>query len=644
MYVLFEEGGAFKAGHVMAETEASLQIELASGKRAKVKRAHVLLTFTAPGPEALIESAGALAQDIDVAFLWECCSEGVEFGYEELAADYFGRVPSSVELAAILFRVFEAPVYFHRKGKGRFRAAPGDILRAALAGLEKKAQQAAHIEGMTKALLAGDLPEDVAAHLDELLYKPDRNKPECKALEAACTESGVSVPHLLARCGAIRSAHDYLFRRFLREFFPQGTGFPADAVFTVPEDLPLAEVEAFSIDDAQTTEIDDAFSLVRLHNGNLQIGIHIAAPGLGFGPESVLGGVGRNRLSTVYMPGRKITMLPDDVVEAFTLAEGCVCPALSLYLEVGPDYALRRQESRIERVRIAANLRHHDLEPVFNEKTLALPAEARPDFPYRNELTTLWEYASICEAARGKSASGQQRKDYSFAVDWFDTPATAADDAFPPEGHVTISERPRGSPLDKLVAELMIVANSTWGGLLAEHGVPGIYRAQSLGKVRMTTVAAPHQGLGVDQYAWSSSPLRRYCDLVNQWQLIAALRGENAPFAPKSAELFATLRDFDVTYNAYAEMQRQMERYWCLRWLVQERVMAPQATVVRDELVRVDHLPLMLRVPSLPPLPPGSRVALTVDKIDFLDVLCEARYNGTLSEAESVLGDADNGV
>jgi exoribonuclease R len=82
------------------------------------------------------------------------------------------------------------------------------------------------------------------------------------------------------------------------------------------------------------------------------------------------------------------------------------------------------------------------------------------------------------------------------------------------------------------VAELMIAANSTWGKALAEAGIPALYRAQTGGKVRMTTAAAPHEGLGVDCYAWSSSPLRRYVDLVNQWQLIAWLKGEAPPSRP----------------------------------------------------------------------------------------------------------------
>jgi exoribonuclease-2 len=182
----------------------------------------------------------------------------------------------------------------------------------------------------------------------------------------------------------------------------------------------------------------------------------------------------------------------------------------------------------------------------------------------------------------------------------------------------------------------MIVANSTWGGLLAERNVACLYRAQTQGKVRMTTSPLPHEGLGVAQYAWMTSPLRRYCDLVNQWQLIACLQGETPAFAQRSAELFAAMRDFEQTYAAYADFQRLMERYWCLRWLQQHGVTEIDATVRREQLVKLDHLPLLLRVPSLPnDLPPGQRVHLAVEDIDLLAPELVCRFLALLGERDA---------
>ena len=625
MHVIFEEDGAFKTATILTDNDSSLQVETASGKRAKIKSSNVLLRYLTPAPGELLASAEALAEGIEAEFLWECAGDG-EFSFADFADDYFGHKAVATEATALLLALHSAPVYFHRKGKGRFRKAPADILAAALAGLEKKRQQALAIERMVGQLRAFALPPEFIPQLDQLLYKPDRNRFETKALEAACAEVGLPAAHLLEKCGAIRSAHDYHFKRFLLEYFPRGTDFPTTELPVPPSGLPRAGVQAFSIDDAATTEIDDAFSLQELPGLGWRVGIHIAAPGLGIAPGSPLDAMARERLSTVYMPGNKITMLPEAAVSSFTLAAGRDCPAVSLYLTVTPEFEISAHESRLEIVPIVANLRHHDIEPLFNEQTIAAGLS---DFPFTKELKTLWHLANACEGRRGKPPAMQGNNDYNFSID--------GDLADAEHCRVDISERKRGSPLDKLVAELMIVANSTWGGLLAEKGVPAIYRAQTGGKVRMTTSPQPHDGLGVAQYAWSSSPLRRYVDLLNQWQLIACLKGETPHFAAKSDALFAAMRDFDLTYSAYAEFQRGMERYWCLRWLRQEDVRTIDASLRRENLAKLDQLPLIQRVPSAPAdAKIGQRIRLSLESIDFLTLELACRYLETLAPAADV--------
>ncbi len=624
MNVLFEEDGGFKAGSIMADNDSSLQVEMPSGKRSKIKSATVLLRFEKPSAGTLLEQATPLAEEIEADFLWECVSDG-EFSFLDFARDYYGHDPAPVEATAVLLALHAAPVYFHRKGKGRFRKAPADILAAALASLEKKRQQALAIEGWISELKESRLPSEIGALTDALLYAPDRNKPETKAFETACAETGLTAAQLLFKCGAIKSAYHLHYKRFLHEQFPKGVGFPALEAPGLPSDLPRADVRAFSIDDAHTTEIDDALSVVRLPGIGSRIGIHIAAPGLAIAHGSPLDGVARARLSTVYMPGNKITMLPDAVVQNYTLAGGVDCPAVSLYLTVNESLEIVSHESRLEMVHIAANLRHHEVEPWFNAETIGGPL---PDQPFKDELLHLWHFANACEGRRGKPSAVQGVNDYNFAIH--------GDLADPDACTVEISERKRGSPLDKLVAELMIVANSTWGGLLAERNIACLYRAQTQGKVRMTTSPLPHEGLGVPQYAWMTSPLRRYCDLVNQWQLIACLKGETPAFAQKSAELFAAMRDFELTYGAYADFQRVMERYWCLRWLQQHGVSEIDATVRREQLVKLDHLPLMLRVTSLPTdLQPGQRVHLAIEACDLLAPEVSCRFISLLGDGNA---------
>ena len=612
MHVFFEDDGAFKAGTVLVDNDTSLQVEAASGKRLKIKAANVLLRFAEPSPSALLTDAQTIAEELDPNFLWEVSRER-EFAFSELAGEYFGRAPRPAEAAALAICLHRSPMHFYRRGKGRYRAAPPEALKAALAGTERKQREAEQVAAWAEELKAHRIPERIRERLPMLLYKPDKLALETRAVAAACEALQTHPRALLAACGAIASTHDYHFERFVFEAFPRGTAFPAfDAAPDPPElrDLPLAPVHAFSIDDASTTEIDDAFSVRALANGHLEIGIHIAAPALAIPRDSSLDEIARARLSTVYMPGRKITMLPESVIGRFTLAAETAPPALSLYVETSHDGTPIRHATRVERVQVAENLRLDAIDERF-------AAAAAPDEPrWTDELRALWRLAQKLEAARGKPEI--PRIDYSFHVDW---------DAAP-DGRVTILPRPRGSPLDKLVAELMIFVNSTWGKLLADAGAPGLYRAQASGKVKMSTVPEPHQGLGVPQYLWASSPLRRYSDLVNQRQLLALVSGAKPPYAAGDAELFAATADFEATYAQYAEFQNRMEHYWCLRWLTQEKATEATATVLRENLVRFDGLPLVLRVADLPALAPETRVRLVIGRIDLLEATLEARYGG----------------
>ncbi len=620
MQLLYEEDGALKVGTVLAQAPASFQVESPHGRRTKIKAANVVMAFERPAGSELLAGAEKYAAQLDVDFLWQC-SGSREFGFRELARDYVGREPTDVEAAGVLLKLHSAPIYFYRRGKGRFQPAPEETLKLALAGVEKKKRIQQAIEDWAGRLARYDCPPEIAASKDELLYAPDRNKPEAKALEQACRTLGVTAARLFERCGLLPDTHEYHLRRFLHEFFPAGTDFPPHELpVRGAEELPLAESGAFSLDDVGTTEIDDAFSVRRLPHGTLRIGVHIAAPGLGFGPGSPLDALARGRLSTAYMPGAKFTMLPEDVIERFSLDHGGERPAVSLYLDVSQEGALLARYTRLERVPIVANLRHAQYD-VLND---AFEAGREVGLPHEEELRSLWRVALASEARRGRPAAGAAALDYSFYVE---------------HGRVRIVPRKRGAPLDKLVSEMMIIANSAWGELLAERDVAGIYRVQSTGKVRLSVHPEPHEGLGVSCYAWMSSPLRRYVDLLNQWQLIAALNGRRAPFARNSDALLAALRAFEVTYARYDEHQRAMETYWTLRWLVQEQLAFIEAVVLRENLVRAEGLPLVARVPSLPDLEPGTRVRLEVGQMDFLERSMTLIYRETLGKSVAAVQD-----
>ncbi|MFZ6750831.1 ribonuclease catalytic domain-containing protein [Undibacterium sp. Ren11W] len=627
MNLFFEESGDFKAGSVMSQVGEAYQVELASGKRSKVRVKDVLLQFTAPDAATLMEQAKLTAAQIDLEFLWEVAGQE-EFGFAELGAEYFGHVPQAVEAAGLILALHTAPIYFYKKGRGRYKAAPEISLKAALAGIEKKKQQALIQASYVEHLKQHRMPEQLKALALQLLFKPDKNSIEYKAWAEACDALQTAPAQLMLECGGLATVKDFHLSKFLFESFPKGLAFPDVAIPALPENLPVAKVQAFSIDDVTTTEIDDAFSVERLADNQVRIGIHIAAPTLGIKRDDALDLIARARMSTVYMPGDKITMLPDALVETYTLGAGQTRPALSLYVTLDmQDWSVLATETKVEAVPMAANLRHNDLDTLVTEDNLANDAG---EYPHKADIAIIWQWALVLEQGRMAKREGfglkpeqTNRVDFNFYVD---------DDV------VSIVRRKRGAPLDKMVAELMIFANSTWGKFMADHGVPGIYRAQGGGsggwaakmQVRMVTHAAPHQGLGVDQYAWSTSPLRRYTDLVNQWQIIACVQNGVtaplvAPFKPKDADLFAIVSAFEAAYSAYSDFQNNMERYWCLRWLQQENVRQVEAVVLKDEVLRLVEIPLIIRLAGMPAMARGAQVKLDILRWNELDLSVEAR-------------------
>jgi exoribonuclease-2 len=329
------------------------------------------------------------------------------------------------------------------------------------------------------------------------------------------------------------------------------------------------------------------------------------------------------------------------------LQEGRDCPALSLYVTIDEaTLAFTATRTVAERVPILANLRHDQLDDVltdsFFESTDRLSDEREgPKTPvtsvphialsWADELRFLYRLAKHLKAQRERVRGKPEtfnRPDYTFKLLAPDGGAPPADG---PTGNetVVIGTRRRGSPLDLIVAEAMIVANSTWGQWLADSGVPGIYRSQaSLApgvKVRMGTKPQPHAGIGVQCYAWSTSPLRRYTDLVNQWQILACVRHGHtaalaAPFKPKDAALFSIISAFDAAYTAYNQFQNGMERYWTLKHLEQAGITELEATVIKDGVVRADTLPLVFNALGTEGLPRHARVRVRLGAVDDISL------------------------
>ena len=601
MNIFYEESGQFKVAAIVQKNDATYQVDTQHGKRTKVKANNVFAEFDGD-MAAFLENAQAQAADIDTDLLWEVCGEE-EFTAEAIAEEYYGHAPTKTELAATLIALYAAPMYFYKKAKGVFKAAPEETLKQALAAIERKKQQDAQIDAWAEALKRGEMPSEIAADLKTILHAPDKQSLTYKAFTKAADELKISAYELAKKTGGITSIPQYLQDGFEIKYFPKGTGFPDLSLPEMP-DLPKADVTAFSIDDESTTEVDDALSLTDLDNGTKRVGIHIAAPSLAIKSGDKMEKNIMERLSTVYFPGGKITMLPENWIAAFSLDAGAYRPAVSIYFDVDSEFNVGEPTCKIEAVNIAENLRIQTIEPHFNAET-GLDEAGEMMFNHHQDLIWFHQFAVALQKARGKYEPDRAPQyDYSIELD--------------EESKVSVVRRERGSPIDMLVSEMMILANSTWAQMLHDNDLPGLFRVQPAGKVRMSTKSEPHIGMGVQHYGWFTSPLRRAADYINQKQLLSLIDDTAEPlFRQSDAELFAALRDFDTAYAAYADFQRQMEAYWSLVYLQQQGTSELTATILKEDLVRIEGLPLVTRATGIPfDALPKSQVLLKITELD----------------------------
>lgn len=455
MYLYFEEDGAFKAGTVVSETGNAYQVTVTTGRRTKIKAAKVFFTFESPAPAELLEAAETTSAELDPGFLWEVAPEG-DFSFEDIAKEYWGATPTPVERAAVLLALHSNPVYFHRKGRGMYRRAPEEILKQALEALERKKRREEQRRAWVAEMDEGHLPEALARDVMGLLMSPDKNGIEWKALSDAAANARMSPLRLMLKLGGVKSPWTWHVESFYRENFPRGRGFPADLPLPAPlnlEDLPKAKVRAFSIDDSSTTEIDDALSVTHGENGKTVVGVHIAVPALGIVRDDVLDKVARARMSTVYAPGLKTTMLPEPWIEGYSLDEGRSVPCLSLYITVHDDtFGVEKTETRLERITVERNVRHDRIDELVTEEAIE---NHTLDIEYAEEISWLWHFARRLLREREEVRG---RPELTNRVDWFFVLEGEGENA-----SIHVRGRRRGAPLDLLVAELMIYANQTWG-------------------------------------------------------------------------------------------------------------------------------------------------------------------------------------
>lgn len=596
---LIYDDNSYKIVRLLSQDKKSVSIELlaANKQQKKIKFDNLVDSFSSSNPEKLITSVSTLSQEIDQELLWELSSDNQLWNYESLAELYFSD--SSLAHKIALFIALTSPeIYFvyNPKEKKLKRCNQEEINQHKLQIAKQKEYQE-KFDRIYNKLINKEQPDWQIDPLS-LLNKPDKNSIEFKASTKAAKELKLTLAELLFELGYIKSIEELMTTNFIRHYFPQGTELANITINDHSEDIPFNNtIKVFSIDDSNTTEIDDAFSVEKINDG-WKIGIHISAPSL----NKELLAIASSRISTVYYPGHKITMLPEQIISHYSLDQGKELPVVSIYFTIDNQMIVVSHESKLELVKVSDNLRTETLEQYFNTENLSIDH----GYPYESELKLLHKFALALEEKRGRPSVNQLMVDYNFS--------------FSDDGQVIIKPRLRGNPIDKLVSELMILANCTWGRMLTNAFIPAIYRVkQPREPVVMTLTPNSHTGLNVDYYTWATSPLRRAADIVNQSQIISLLT-KTKPLAATDYAVANIVENFDDVYSAYLKFQDSMEHYWSLRYFLQENITQVNATFTFKCNVQLDGVPIQLDISHLTTMQPaGTVIKLAISDINLIN-------------------------
>ena len=591
MFVVFQDGKDLKLGKLVRQHECTCRVLEFSGQLRKMRRSRVWTLNTEDGDEAdweILEKAKKLTATIDSLKLWRMAS-GDSWEPHDLANLYFGCSANSEQILAILLIASNPDNPYFRIERRLLKPITDYQSKLIMEARARKLAERENKQDIINQLEQGNIPDQIERSIDELLFAPNKSKPAYKALRHYCEQEKITFPEFMIRAKLVSSIRDYHVRSFvsLRDF-DNKDDFKVP-FFGMP---PQVSSNIFSIDREGTTEIDDAFSVRKVSDASFVIGVHIAVPALGVIGGSALDQYAKKRMTSVYFPDTKYTMLPKTIIKAFSLSEGNLCPVISLYISYDNERkVVLSEETKIESAQISRNL--------FLRDTISLSADCE------DEITILGEFADFLAQQRNVN-DVQARAGHGVRLGHVIRVVS---------GNPIIESRDATARVERIVAEIMMYTNARWGRALCENRKTAFYRVN--GRISKSSNMI-HDRIGVKNYAWCTSPLRRYVDLVNQRQLLSLYgHEENHSDSSDDEEL---LKVFDKRHTATLDMQRHMERFWTLRYLEENADKRFEAKGIKFDRVRLIDIPVTGKLVSDHRILDDHKHYVKVHSINLIDL------------------------
>ena len=622
------------------------------------KRIALATGVTAAGHEELEKfqrRCEALVPDVDLTEVWEVVRDQPDpVTLDDLADLLWGTSHDATEKVALLLRLDRTDLYFVNDNE-RYIPRSQEEVQHILDRRAREEENARAASSLMEHLSRGDLPPEMTqqqANLLEFLrgYAVHGDNYTRSALARQLLEmmNGVTGDlqrfsfELLVRAGVFEPHEPLELERagvpteFPNEVLHEASTIDLDRALHQPGRRDLTHILAVTVDDAGTQDRDDAISLEPEppqnggspspgHGATYRLGVHIADAGALVSPLGAVDREADRRMATLYLPERRVNMLPPSVAnEKGSLEPGEGRASLSLLARVTEEGEVIDWEVMPSVIQSRAALSYEEVDKALGDSS----------HPWHEMLSSMDRTAQALAKKRQKAGAITVERP-EMIVKLID-------------GEIQVRVTPRATPARQIVAEFMILCNSLLAEFCRRQGVPAAYRSQAVpdlsdleqvteGPLRqymtmrrllpadLNTTPAPHGGLGVPAYIQATSPLRRYPDLVLQRQISHFL--ENGRPLYSTEEIASIAQRAEVQLRELARLEEDRRRYWFLTYLKRRLEHGEDARSLfeaivlenqprRPALLDLVDYPFRVRAQMPEALLPGDRVTLRLHGVD----------------------------
>jgi len=571
------------------------------------------------------EKVATLQSEVDIELLWQSLAGKTrELQPAELAELFFGE--NAPEASSAVFKALAADTLFFRRKGAQFLPRTQEQISTEVTRRnrqrerEEQREQLSHIIGQLLNGKNSSIPAGAEPVLDRIQHwlRHKTGDEVSTILENMAGPSRVreAAYEILARAGRVDASVDrFLVMAGIREDFTPEFIRAAEQLSPWVHDstrTDYRDVEALTIDDEGTLEVDDALT-VRYADSETIIGIHIADVSAFIAKGDLLDAEGSHRSSTIYLPTVTVRMFPERLsTDLVSLKAGVDRPAFTV--EVRFDQQGTRVGYRIllSTIRVKNRLSYDQADAAIEAGHEALTA-----------LHRLARQLHDQRASRG--AITFRRPELKIHVE---------------DDRIEVEKINPNSSSRFLVSEMMILANGLAADFASLNSLPVIYRTQeprdaievddtpqmealafeklrkTFKRSRLSLTPGTHSGLGLSAYTQASSPIRRYADLITQRQFTAMLKGEPLPHGRE--ELLQILTTAETVEQEIRAIEDRSTNYWLLEYLARyKKDQELRATALDGKgSIELEDYYLRAKLSSPQKLQPGQTIGVQIESID----------------------------